>query len=96
MGKAGELGGDRGGGRRGNVEGVKRGLAVGAPMVIRVVPALGVMQRTVPVVSMRPVNMNTGYREWGAGNRGLVVLRRLAIQVIPGNGDESVGSLLVG
>ena len=32
-------------------------------MVIRVLPAVGVMQRTVPVVSMSPVNMRIGYRK---------------------------------
>jgi hypothetical protein len=35
----------------------------GAAMVMRVAPAVGVMARRVPVVSMRPVNIDTGYRE---------------------------------
>jgi hypothetical protein len=32
-------------------------------MVIRVAPSVGVIARSVPVVSMRPVNICTGYRE---------------------------------
>jgi hypothetical protein len=32
-------------------------------MVMRVTPAFGVTQRTVPVVSMSPVNMGIGYRK---------------------------------
>jgi hypothetical protein len=31
-------------------------------MVMRVVPAVGVMARRVPVVSIKPVNISTGYR----------------------------------
>ena len=34
---------------------------VGEAMVMRVAPSVGVMARRVPVVSMRPVNIDTGY-----------------------------------
>jgi hypothetical protein len=43
--------------------GVRRAVRVGAAMVIRVPPAVGVTARRVPVVSISPVNISTGYRE---------------------------------
>src|ERR1700722_20841303 len=49
---------------------LRRAVSVGEAMVIRVAPAVGVMASRVPVVSMRPVNISTGYRNQGVGNRG--------------------------
>src|SRR5271168_2905559 len=40
---------------------LRRAVSVGAAMVMRVAPSVGVMARSVPVVSMRPVNMVLGY-----------------------------------
>jgi hypothetical protein len=40
----------------------RREASVGAAMVMRVAPAVGVTERMVPVVSMSPVNIRTGYR----------------------------------
>ena len=40
---------------------LRREARVGAAMVMRVAPSVGVMARRVPVVSMRPVNISTGY-----------------------------------
>src|ERR1700677_4748749 len=50
---------------------VRRSVSVGEAMVMRVAPAVGVMARSVPVVSMRPVNMALAYRIClGAGRCG--------------------------
>src|SRR5207302_11301592 len=38
---------------------LRRAVSVGAAMVMRVAPSVGVMARRVPVVSIRPVNINT-------------------------------------
>src|ERR1700679_2382748 len=40
---------------------LRRAVSAGAAMVIRVAPAVGVMARSVPVVSIKPVNMVLGY-----------------------------------
>ena len=42
---------------------LRRAVSVGAAMVMRVAPSVGVMARSVPVVSIKPVNISTGYRE---------------------------------
>src|SRR5271155_3149100 len=40
---------------------LRRAVSVGAAMVMRVAPGVGVIARSVPVVSIRPVNMVLGY-----------------------------------
>ena len=43
---------------------LRRAVSVGAAMVMRVAPPVGVTARRVPVVSTRPVNIGTEYSCW--------------------------------
>ncbi len=58
------------------VAGVEAAVSVGAAMVMRVAPAVGVTARRVPVVSMRPVNMSIRVQSWLSGVRVRLVRAR--------------------